>query len=320
MNLFKRHILWLWSFALAIAVVSGYFILFGPPSDFPRDSIITINRGLSAMEITEQLHEAKIIKNPTILRAILQFSGKSSNVRSGTYLFAEPENVFSVANRLYSGDFRHPPVIITIPEGLTVREISVRIAESFPQISASDFYSKAKPKEGYLFPDTYHFAQDATIESIIDAMRANFDAKIAPFSEEIQASGRSLSDIVIMASLIEKEARTDVNKRIISGILWKRLDINMLLQVDAVFGYIFGRDTFSPSYEDLEIDSPYNTYKYVGLPPGPIANPGLRSIIAALRPTPTEYLFYLTGRDNKMHYATTYEEHRVNRRKHLYIR
>ena len=120
-----------------------------------------------------------------------------------------------------------------------------------------------------------------------------------------------------MASLVEKEARTDANRRIVAGVLWNRLALGMPLQVDAVFGYIFDRDTYSPSFEDLKVDSPYNTYTHKGLPPGPISNPGLESIYAALYPTKTNYLYYLTGRDTLMHYAKTYAEHQANRRKYL---
>ena len=148
-------------------------------------------------------------------------------------------------------------------------------------------------------------------------MRANFNTKIASSSRDIVASGHTLSDIVIVASLIEKEARTIANKRIVAGILWNRLALGMPLQVDAVFGYIFNRDTYSPSFEDLKVDSPYNTYTHTGLPPGPISNPGFDSIDATLHPTKTDYLYYLTGSDNLMHYATTYAGHQTNQRTYL---
>ena len=107
------------------------------------------------------------------------------------------------------------------------------------------------------------------------------------------------------------------NKRIVAGILSNRLELGMPLQVDAVFGYIFGRDTYSPSFEDLKVNSPYNTYLHVGLPPGPITNPGLDSLQAAAVPTKTDYLYYLTGSDNLMHYATTYVGHLANQNKYL---
>jgi UPF0755 protein len=148
-------------------------------------------------------------------------------------------------------------------------------------------------------------------------MRDNFDAKLAPLVADVRASGRRLSDTVILASLVEKEARTSVNRRIVAGILLNRLRLGMPLQVDAVFGYIYGRDTYSPSFADLKVDSPYNTYMHPGLPPGPINNPGLDALLAVLHPTETAYLYYLTDRDGVMHYAKTYATHQANQAKYL---
>ena len=136
-------------------------------------------------------------------------------------------------------------------------------------------------------------------------------------SADIAASGHSFSDIIIMASLIEREARRSEDRRMVAGVLWNRIKKGMPLQVDAVFGYIYGRTTYSPSFDDLKIDSPYNTYKYAGLPAGPICNPGLDAIEAALHPAETKYLYYLTGRDGLMRYATTYALHKANIAKYL---
>ena len=210
-----------------------------------------------------------------------------------------------------------PPVRVTFIEGITVQKAATQIASAFSTISIAEFISAGQPYEGYLFPDTYLFLQSADADSIVKTMRANFETKIAPLSAQINASGHSLSDIVIMASLVEKEARTSVNRRIVAGILWHRLALGMPLQVDAVFGYIFNRDTYSPSFADLKTESPYNLYLHKGLPPTPIDNPGLDSLDAAISPTKTNYLYYLTGSDNLMHYASTYAAHQANQRKYL---
>lgn len=317
MDFLKRHILWLRSFAVAVLLVGGYIFAFAPPSDFSSDSIVVIVRGASVSDISKQLSDANIIKHPAVLNLILRISGASSSVKSGAYLFKSPENIFTVANRLVTGAYDLPPVRVTFPEGVTVRDVSEKVSEALPLILADDVVLLGKPQEGYLFPDTYLFPPDATAESVVKAMRANFDVKIAPLSADIKASGHSTGDIVIMASLVEKEARTTENRRIVAGILWDRLALGMPLQVDAVFGYIFNRDTYSPSFDDLKVDSPYNTYIHTGLPPGPISNPGLESIDAALHPTKTDYLYYLTGSDALMYYATTYAEHIANQNKYL---
>lgn len=308
---------WLIAFALALLLVGGYYATIAPPRDFPAGSTLRIQSGATVPEIAQRLYAAHIIAHPALLRAVLRITGASETVQQGAYLFVKPENVLSVAYRLATGDYGLPPVRSTFIEGITVREMGVQVASAFAGIPADDFIEKAKPQEGYLFPDTYFFQPSADIETIIETMRSNFDAKTAPLSDDVRASGHALSDIVIMASLVEKEARSAEARRMVAGILWNRLDRGMPLQVDAVFGYIFNRATYSPSYADLKVDSPYNTYTHRGLPPSPICNPGLDALQAALTPTKTSYLYYLTGSDNQMHYATTYAEHQANQRKYL---
>jgi UPF0755 protein len=195
--------------------------------------------------------------------------------------------------------------------------MAAQVASAFPGISAEDFESEGLPYEGYLFPDTYVFPPSATTASIIAAMQKNFEDKTALLAASSTSSGHSFSDIVIMASLLEKEARTPTDQRIVAGILWNRLARNMPLQVDAVFGYIYNRDTYSPSFADLSVNSPYNTYIHRGLPPGPINNPGLIALMAAAYPIQSKYLYYLTGSDGTMHYAVTYAQHEANERTYL---
>lgn len=308
---------WAVAFALAVLIVAGYRIAFAPPANFPTNSIVSVARGASAPEVAAELATAHIIKHPQLLRIVLRLSGGSDRVRAGAYLFKAPENMFTVAYRLLAGEYGIPPVRITFPEGETVREVGDRIHEAFPEISSTDFFAAGRPYEGYLFPDTYLFLAWSDTATIVKTMRANFDTKTAPLAADIAASGHSFSDIIVMASLVEREARSVENKRIVAGILWKRIELGMPLQVDAVFGYIFGRDTYSPSLADLKVNSPYNTYTHKGLPPGPINNPGLETIDTVLHPTKTNYLYYLTGSDNLMHYAATYAGHQANRQKYL---
>jgi len=317
MDVINRYRAWVVSFALAMLLVGSFQVLFSPPTDFPVGSVVSVARGSSAVLVAEQLADARIIKRPALLRFILRVSGMSADVQAGVYRFEAPQNVFRVAFRLVAGDYGFPPARLTFFEGATVREMTAQVVSALPGISEEDFIAKAKPYEGYLFPDTYLLPPSSDAASVIALLRANFDAKTASIADDVRASGRPLSAIVIMASLLEKEARTDASRRIVAGILYNRLDLGMPLQVDAVFGYIFNRDTYSPSYDDLKVDSPYNTYTRRGLPPGPINNPGLDALLAAVHPTKTEYLYYLTGTDNLMHYATTYAGHQANQRKYL---
>ncbi|MDE2021566.1 MAG: endolytic transglycosylase MltG [Patescibacteria group bacterium] len=294
---------------------AGYFLL--APPQFTGIKTIVIAQGASLRTVAGELADAHVISYPLVLRLLLQGSGEDSHIQAGAYRFDAPENLLLVMHTIITAGYSIPPVRITFPEGATVRDMAARIAEALPSISATDFLASGQPYEGYLFPDTYHFSSSADVSSILRAMRANFTAKTTPLTGEIIASGHSLSDAVIMASLLEKEARTSVVRRMISGILWNRLQRGMPLQVDAVFGYIYGRDTYAPSLTDLRVNSPYNTYTHKGLPPGPIDNPGLDSLEAAIHPTPTKYLYYLTDKEGVMHYATTYAAHEANRRKYL---
>jgi UPF0755 protein len=307
-----------WLVVLGVIVIGlGVMIfLLRAPMNFSSTTLV-IDTGDSAAKVAQELAAARVITSPLSLRLVLRISGGDNKLHEGVYLFNSPENVFSIARRLVSADYGLPSARITFPEGVTTRDIAAQVALAFPAIEAEAFEALAKPQEGYLFPDTYVFPASATAASIIATMRANFDTRTASLKDEVVASGHSLADIVTMASLVEKEARTDENRRLVAGVLWNRLAKGMRLQVDVVFGYIFGRDTYSPSPRDLTVDSPYNTYTHAGLPPGPINNPGLEALEAAVNPTKTSYLYYLTGKDNLMHYATTYAAHQANLAKYL---
>lgn len=318
MNFLKRQNLWVIAFACALLLVGINQALFAAPVDFPSGSVVHITRGTSAPSVADQLTEAHIIAHPSLLLLALRISGGSSRVQAGTYRFDVPQNLLVVVYRIVAGAYDLPPARLTFPEGTTAREAAIQIAKALPGVTAAEFLKEAQPYEGYLFPDTYLFPPSSDASSIVASMRINFNTKIASLSSDIADSGHSLSDIVTMASLVEREARRIESKRMVAGILFNRLKIDMPLQVDAVFGYIFSRDTYSPSLKDLTVDSPYNTYTHKGLPPGPISNPGLDSLQAALHPTKTDYLYYLTGKDNLMHYAITYAGHQANIRKYLH--
>jgi UPF0755 protein len=308
---------WAAALVIVLSLLCSYTSAFAAPPMFPTGTTIVIGTGASARAVAEQLAAEHVVRSAAIFDALMRITRIGSHIHPGAYRLAAPESAFSVAERLGAGAFGIPPARITFVEGDTVRDMARKVSAAFPEISASDFIAAAGPYEGYLFPDTYLFPPDATAASVVSAARQNFNTKIATVTPAITASGHSVHDIVVMASLIEKEARSPAARRMISGILWNRIKKGMPLQVDAVFGYIFGRDTYSPSFADLGVDSPYNTYTHRGLPPGPIDNPGLDSLGAAAEPTSSSYLYYLTGTDGQMHYATTYAEQLANQRRYL---
>jgi UPF0755 protein len=295
----------------AMCVLLVLYMLALPPLWF-RSGIVIITEGESAADIAKSLKDAHIIRSTTVFRVFLRLAGTDAQVRAGTYKFGSPESLASIERRLLTADYGIPMVRLTFVEGFTVREAALQVAAAFPSISKESFMDAATPYEGYLFPDTYSIPQTATGADIIKMMRDRFTTSVVTLEQSGKATGHPISDIVTMASIIEREARTDESRKIVAGILWNRIERNMPLQVDAVFGYIFDRQTYSPSIKDLKVDSPYNTYTHKGLPPGPISNPGMSALMAAARPASTTYLYYLTGKDGLMRYATTYAAHKAN--------
>lgn len=292
-------------------------LLFVPPSLTPATSEVLIEEGESSREAALELASLGFTQHPTLLYLLIRLESHGAGIRAGLYGFPKPESLYALTRRLVEGDTRIPEIAITFPEGDSTRDMARRVAQVSAYVSEAEFRDLARPYEGYLFPDTYFFAKDASARSIVAHLRETFDARVTNLLPQITSSGHTLEEIVTMASLIEKETRTPEARRIVSGILWKRIALHMPLQVDAVFGYINDRDTYSPTFEELRMDSPYNTYTNQGLPPGPICNPGLDSLLAALNPTETPYLYYLTGKDGEMRYAKTFAEHKTNRAQYL---
>jgi UPF0755 protein len=188
-----------------------------------------------------------------------------------------------------------PPIKVTIPEGFDISDISKTFSLKLPKFNEMRFLLEASPKEGYLFPDTYFFSATDNEQNVIQSMSADFTKKIAPILPSIISSGKTEKEIMIMASIIEKESKGDNDRALISGILWKRLAMDI----------------------PLEVDSDPSTYKIRGLPLSPICNPGLKSIEAAINPQASDYLYYLHDKEGNIHFASTFEEHKLNKIKYL---
>lgn len=313
-------------FYIRIALVGGvvlgfatYFFLFSAPSSFPHTLLLPVHSGETGADIASALKQDRAIRSELALRLLLRLGGSHTRIVAGTYYFDRPQNAFAIAWRLQGGHFNIEPTKITIPEGTDVAHIHALLKQNLPTFDSQTFLTLAKPKEGYLFPDTYFFYPGESMTEIVQAMNDNFRAQVArpDVQRAIAASGKSQAELVTMASLIEKEAPDMPNRQIISGILWKRLSMGMPLQVDAVFPFITGKSIENILQSDYAIDSPYNTYKYKGLPPGPITNPGLDAILAAATPTTTPYLYYLSDKEGNFHYSVTLEQQIANQKKYL---
>ena len=302
-----------------IALSFLYFSFIFSPNDFPVGSIIRIEEGMTLNQVADYLEEKKVIKSPIFFSKLAQLIMSDREVLAGDYFFEERCSTVKVLWRVTSGIYGITPVKIMFVEGLNIYDMAELLSDKFPRFDKEEFIEIAQEEEGFLFPDTYYFLPSVTPQAVVATMKDNFHKKIEKISEQINDfNQKSLDEVVIMASILEKEARTLESKRMIAGILWKRIKINMPLQVDAVFPYIIGKNTYQLSLADLKVDSPYNTYTNKGLPIGPIANPSLWSLLAAVTPIESNYLFYLSDRSGGMHYAVDFEQHKSNKRLYLY--
>jgi len=206
---------------------------------------------------------------------------------------------------------------VRIPEGATIKQIGELFEQEFRYFDKNAFYQLTEGKEGYLFPDTYLFLETVKAYEVVNMLEDTFSEKITELLPLLKESNRSLEEVVIMASIVEKEATAEARQEV-ADILWKRLEIDMPLQVDATFVYSVGRGTFDITKDDLRDESNlYNTYTHPGLPPTAISNPSFESLKAAATKQDTEDLFFLTGHDGEMYYAETFEGHKKNRQRHL---
>lgn len=305
--------------AVLIFVSVFYFFIFKPAKVFPVGSVVTVPEGTTLTKAAKELHRLGVIRSPLVFRGLVTFLRGDGGVIAGDYFFSRPWNIWEISKKITSGEYGLLPVRITILEGATTFEIAELYEKKFGRFDKEKFLELAKEKEGYLFPDTYYFLPNVRAEQVVSVMEKQFYAKVDEVREEIETFGKPLKEIVTMASLLEKEARRLKTRRMISGILWNRININMLLQVDAVFLYINGKNTYELTFSDLrDNNSPYNTYKYKGLPPGPITNPGLSSILAAVTPTESDYLFYLADYSGNTYYSKTFEEHKRYKQRYVY--
>lgn len=301
--------------ALAVLCIAWTIFHFNAaPQAFPAGTVFSITQGDSIRNISERMKAGGFISSPYIFRKLVVVLGRQKAVIAGDYYFPEKISLFEMARRVTHGTFGMVQAKITVPEGFTAQDIANLFpAGKFYKFDRTEFLLLANGKEGYLFPDTYFFMPSVTAADVVGTLLDNFTVRAGMLRADFASSTRSESDIIKVASIIEEEAASSTDRQIISGIIWHRLKIGMPLQVDATLGYVMNKGTFQLTASDLNFDSPYNTYVYKGLPPTPISNPGLDAISAALHPTTTPYLYYLSDKSGTIHYAKTFDEHKRNR-------
>lgn len=328
--------------ATVLSVVALCFLAFGfYATDHLTGSVkgeqrFEVSVGENALALGARLERQGIIFSRFAFLWYLVHEEKNNQIIAGQYALSGSLTIPEIALIVTSGKTISRDVKVTFPEGWTIIKMAERLtAHALPGQAFLALAQKPLPEwrakfdflgdlpagaslEGYLFPDTYLFAPEATAEDMIVSMLTNFGKKYdASLRQGVTRSGKSLRDIVTLASIIEEEGRTREERDMISDIFWKRIVAGQPLQSDATVNYIHGTTRLQPTLKDTESDSPYNTYRYKGLPPGPISNPSLESLHAAIFPKSNPYYYFLVDLNTgETFYAQTFEEHVRNRTLH----
>ncbi|MBS3902909.1 MAG: endolytic transglycosylase MltG [Anaplasmataceae bacterium] len=311
---------------LVLMVLAGLWfgVVLRPLSQTAAGKMLVVQEGEGVMEISQKLKEEDLIRSSFAFRIAAFLKGEHASLKPGNYTFFSSSSTLDILGKLVHGD--REEVVVRIPQGATVFEIDTILTKA-GIISSGEVVREVEARggEGELFPDTYRFFMGSSPQDIVFKMRSNFENKTSHLFEGFDDSRE---DIMVMASLIEREVPNHDEARIVAGILWNRIKSGMPLQIDASICHPKLEQYWKEgrvdlgcgpiTSNDLKIDSPYNTYLNKGLPPGPIGSPGLTSIEAALHPNPSSYLFYLSDpRTGKTIFARNFDEHRANINRYL---
>jgi UPF0755 protein len=314
--------------SLFLALAAGFLALeawrvLTPPAalqDGPRVVIIPANESL--LGIARRLDGAEVIRSPEGFVALSVLRGSLRSLKAGEYEVPRDASTLLVLGLLEAGKVRQHPLLH--PEGATLTELARALAAA-DLASADEILRVARDPgflrqhgieaasvEGYLFPDTYHFVRGLSAEQILGRMVQRMQHKLTP-ELRAQAEARKLSvhELLTLASIVEREAVVRDERRVISAVFWNRLKVGMPLQADPTVQYAVGKERRALTRADLAADHPYNTYQRTGLPPGPIASPGLGAIAAALDPADVKYLYFVAKDDQRHHFSTSVEEHNI---------
>ncbi|HHX73561.1 MAG TPA: endolytic transglycosylase MltG [Firmicutes bacterium] len=294
--------------------------------------LVSIPSGASLIRIAGILAEHGLVRNATVFRYYARYRNLDQRLQAGDYIMHYGMTMDEILQRLARGDVIRNTVTVTIPEGYNLEQIAAGmeaaglvLAEEFLAAAAAVVPASGRVTEGlrytlegYLFPDTYEFEPGVSAEQIITRMQNRLaEIMTADLRERAAELDMDLHTVLTMASLVEREGRVESEFPLIASVIYNRLAKNMLLQIDATVIYALGEHRSVVLLEDLEVDSPYNTYKYKGLPPGPIASPGKAAIMAVLYPEESDYLYYVVKGDGsgEHYFGRTLAEHEANKRK-----
>lgn len=278
-----------------------------------------IKREETARGIAERLQKKRLVRSSVAFFLLARFGGVADRIQAGQFRLNPSMDLITLAEELTHGT---TDILLTIPEGFRNEEIALKLTQEL-SIPEDEFLKSAK--EGYMFPDTYLIPENASVSAIIDIFLKNFNKKVtSDLKKKAGEKDLALDEVIKIASLVEREAKLPEDRPLIASVILNRLKIGMKLDIDATIQYTLGYQPSQKSWwkksltlEDLEINSPFNTYKNPGLPPTPIANSGLAAIRAVVEAPDTEYLYYIADKKGKSHFAKTIEEHKANIAKYL---
>ncbi|TSC71715.1 MAG: UPF0755 protein [Parcubacteria group bacterium Gr01-1014_38] len=334
---------WLVVVVLALVLLSSVGRQLGNAPVNPKATqtiFVELPPGLSARAVAEKLTDAGLLRSSTGFVLMTIVRGAREKLQAGTYEFSPRDSGAAILSRLIGGDTSPTDVSVTFPEGFTLKQMAERldaqgIVKKDPFLAAAtadrfrgefDVLKSAlagASLEGYLFPDTYRLYKDSDPRAVIQRLLHRFQEQLDVAQRETIATpggehpAASVHALVTIASIVEREVRTPDDRRLVAGILWDRFRAGVGLEADATVRYVTGDWDNPLTVQDLAIDSPYNTRKYRGLPPGPIGNPGLVSLEAALKPTPSDYGYYLSAPDGRTIFSKTLDEHNRAKAQHL---
>lgn len=345
----KKFLFFVIVIVIVIVLIAGWvfkMVFVGHGNSTGGFETFVIEEGQGVNEISNGLKEKGLIENRFVFETYVWFRGYENKILAGEHTLHNTWSIRQIVNTLISGSSISNERELTFLPGWNLYDIAEYLQKQGVITKTEDFYAivgqpgtssdsisgtdlsseyeflKEKPEdlslEGFLFPDTYRVFKDATVEDIVVKMLDNFDKKItSKMLGDIYNQDQNLYDIMTLASIIEKEGNTLENKKKVAGVYYNRLDAGIALQADPTVNYITGKSTDRPSLDDIDTDSLYNTYKYPGLPPGPICNPGLDSINAAIYPDKNDYYYFINTPDGEMIFSKTFEEHKANREKYF---
>ena len=324
MNRFLKIIGWLFAICLLAALALIYFSYqVVTPLKTNKFLDLEIKNGMTGNQVADILAKEKLIAGPLSFKLMLRFTGKGREIKSGFYRFSSNQSAFNILEKMVKGETEQK--MVTFPEGKTLKEMGpilqktglmksedfIRVAQNY-RFKMGDW--EFQSPEGFLLPETYLVPIGITPERMVTDMLGQFQKEILP--EYLKMKDKlplplSLKEVVVLASLVEREAQVSKERPVIAAVYYNRLIKGMKLECDATIQYVLGWKPLL-TFDDLKIDSPYNTYRYEGLPPGPIANPGKAALLATLHPKKNDFLFYVLNykkNDGSHLFSRNYDEH-----------